>query len=110
MGSHLHARLKVVAHFHLWTDGSCTALLAIFAVNLFSSPTPNLPPRLNQKLSPADELSRSAKENLLIPTHGLDTARGVNPHRRSSSLGCDGSDRGSARARARRLGLSHSPL
>ena len=38
--------------------------------------------KLNEKLSPTHQLRRSAKENLFLPTNGLHSTRGMNPHRR----------------------------
>src|SRR6266481_1855602 len=61
---------------------------------------------LNQKLSPADDLRWSAEKDLFLPTHGLDSTRSMNPHRRVGSFRPDRGYSGSARTRARRLRFS----
>src|SRR5579872_703135 len=66
--------------------------------------------KLEQEFSATDELRRTAKKNLVFPTHRLRTSRSVHAYRRLSTFGKDRRYRSRTRARAGRLCFAYSAL
>src|SRR6266567_2258874 len=66
--------------------------------------------RLDEELSPANDLRRPAQKYLAFPTYRLHAAGSMDAHGRPCAFGEDRRDRGSARSGAGRLGLAHAAL